>query len=415
MDVLLRCIKKLWKWIFDNMKILQINTVYGKGSTGKIAKALHDLCLDRGHQCLSANRYLEGQFDDVVAISSWLDCHIHNRLARYTHMQGKYSRVRTWLFLRKVKRYSPDVIHLHNLHGSFLNLDLLFRYIKKHQIPVVWTLHDCWSFTGNCAYFDVEKCSKWKNQCCQCPHLRKNTLVDASQTMFDFKKKCFSDIENLTLVTPSQWLANLLKQSFLADYSIQVIQNGIDLKVFKPTIGDFRQKYNISKDKIVILGVSFDWGFRKGLDVFVKLSKRLDQEKYQVVLVGTNDAIDSEIPNNIISVHRTNNQNELAEIYSAADLFVNPTREDNFPTVNMESIACGTPVLTFHTGGSPEIIDETCGSVVDCDDIDAMEREIIRISETRPYSAEACLLRAMHFDMNKQFKEYVNLYERIGN
>lgn len=214
----------------------------------------------------------------------------------------------------------------------------------------------------------------------------------------------------MTLVTPSEWLAELTRQSFLKDYPVKVINNGIDLSIFKPTESDFRRRYNC-EDKFILLGVAFGWGKRKGLDVFVELSKRLDSNRFQIVLVGTSEAIDTQLPSNIISIHKTDNQSQLAEIYTAADLFVNPTREENFPTVNIESIACGTPVITFNTGGSPEIIDDTCGCVVDCDDIDGMERAILRIESERPYSETSCMIRAQKYDMNEKFKEYVKLYE----
>ena len=229
--------------------------------------------------------------------------------------------------------------------------------------------------------------------------------------MWRLKKRWFSGVKNLTVVTPSQWLAELVRQSFLKNYPVQVINNGIDLSVFNPTPSDFRKRNKISDDKYLLLGVAFDWGVRKGLDVFIELSKRLS-DQYQIVLVGTDSAVDAQLPKNIISIHKTQNQKELAEIYSAADLFVNPTREENYPTVNMESIACGTPVLTFRTGGSPEIVDDTCGYVVDCDDVDAMEREIRRITVNSPYTKEQCVLKAKSYDMNLKFEEYLKLYER---
>jgi glycosyltransferase involved in cell wall biosynthesis len=228
------------------------------------------------------------------------------------------------------------------------------------------------------------------------------------------KKKLFSGL-NMTIITPSQWLADLVKQSFLKNYPVRVIHNGIDLSVFKPTPSDFRKRYGIALEKKILLGVAFGWGARKGLDVFIDLAKRLDDKYYQIVLVGTDDNVDKQLPDSIISIHRTQNQAELAEIYTAADLFVNPTREENYPTVNMESLACGTPVLTFRTGGSPECIDEYCGAVVDCDDVDAMEREIIRICSDAPYSKEDCLKRAASFDHHKRFEEYIQLYESSVN
>jgi glycosyltransferase involved in cell wall biosynthesis len=226
--------------------------------------------------------------------------------------------------------------------------------------------------------------------------------------MHRLKKKWFLGVPDLTLITPSQWLNNLVKQSFLKDYPAVVINNGIDLDVFKPTASDFREKYRLDGKKIV-LGVSFGWGYSKGLDVFVDLANRLPED-YQVVLVGTNDDTDRQLPDNIISIHQTQNQAELAEIYSAADVFVNPTREDNYPTVNMESLACGTPVVTFRTGGSPEIIDETCGSVVPYNDTDAMLLEILRVCEDKIYPRSACIEKSKSFKLDDKFSSVVEMY-----
>jgi glycosyltransferase involved in cell wall biosynthesis len=347
-----------------------------------------------------------------MPVSSWLDCHIHNRLARYTLLQGCFSRWRTACFLQKLHKEQIDLIHLHNLHGSYINLSLLFRYIKKNRIRVIWTLHDCWSFTGFCPYFDMAGCDQWRTGCYRCPQFRSDPhhLLDSSRRMYRLKKQWFTDVEDMTLVTPSHWLAELVKQSYLRDYPVKVIHNGIDLSVFRPAPSDFRQRYGIAPEKKILLGVAFGWGARKGLDVFVELEKRLGNG-YQIVLVGTDETVDKQLPKSIISIHRTENQQQLAQIYTAADLFVNPTREENYPTVNMEALACGTPVLTFRTGGSPEIPDATCGAVVEKDDVDAMEKEIHRICRDEPYSKEACLKRAECFDMNLKYKEYVQLYE----
>lgn len=215
----------------------------------------------------------------------------------------------------------------------------------------------------------------------------------------------------MTIVTPSQWLADLVKVSYLKDYPVKVIYNGIDLTIFKPTESNFRERYGIPAEKKILLGVAFGWGKRKGLDVFMELANRLDKETYQIILVGTDDAVDAQLSKSIISIHRTQDQRELAEIYTAADLFVNPTREEVLGLVNVEALACGTPVITFKSGGSPECIDETCGSVVACDDVDKLEIEIMRICSDNPYSKEACLERAKAFDMNERFDEYIKLYE----
>ena len=395
------------------MKVLQINTVYPKGSTGKIAKGIHDVCAEHGIECKTAYRYSEknDNFSDTFTVSSWWDTHIHNRLARVTLFQGMFSKRKTKAFLRQVDKYAPDIIHVHNVHGNYIYIPALFEYMSSRNIKTVWTLHDCWSFTGNCPHFEFINCKKWQTECSNCPIYKNKVNQKAVTKMFHLKKKYFGRAHNMTIVTPSEWLAGLVKQSFLGGYPVKVINNGIDLSVFKPTDSDFREK-RACQNKHILLGVAFGWGYKKGLDVFVELSKRLTSE-YQIVLVGTDDDIDKQLSGNIISIHRTNNQAELAEIYTAADLFVQPTREDTYPTVNIESLACGTPIVTFRTGGSPEIVDDTCGSVIDVDNIDAMEREIIRICEEKPYSKEDCILRASRFDMKKRFEEYVDLYKAL--
>lgn len=238
------------------------------------------------------------------------------------------------------------------------------------------------------------------------------SYVDQTKKMWNLKKKWFTEVKDMTIVTPSQWLADLVMQSFLREYPVKVINNGIDLSVFKPTTSNFKTKHNIPETTKILLGVSFGWGERKGLDVFIELSKRLNDE-YRIVLVGTDYDTDKLIPSNVISIHRTQNQTELAEIYTAADLFINPTREENYPTVNMEALACGTPVITFKTGGSPEIIDDTCGVTVNCDDIDGLESHIRQICEQTKFSTQDCLDRAASFDRNKRLKEYIELYKSI--
>ena len=367
----------------------------------------HDTLCTAGFTWKKCNR------DDFFLTSNIFEKKLHSILAGFTGKIGCYSRIATRKLIKKIDQFQPDIIHLHNLHGWFVNLPMLFRYIKKHNIRVVWTLHDCWSFTGHCAHFDMIGCDKWKKGCYGCPQYKEypESHVDNSKKMYSLKQKWFTGVENLTIVTPSQWLGNLVKQSFLKDYPVQVINNGIDLSVFKPVASDFRKKYNC-ENKYILLGVAYAWDEKKGLDVFLKLAESLG-ENYQIVLVGTDDSVDQKLPKNIISIHRTQNPEELAAIYTAADLFVNPTREENYPTVNMEAIACGTPVLTFRTGGSPEIVNEFCGSVVDKNDIEDMQREIIRICTEKIYSAERCVASAGAFDFNCCLTEYEKLYRRL--
>lgn len=396
------------------MKLLQVNAV-SYGSTGSIMFQLADLLEERGDQvlCTSGFTWKDCDRPDYVMTSNILEKTAHTYLARLTGRIGGFSRHATRQLLRKLDDFQPDLIHLHNLHSWFINIPMLFDYIRQHNIPVVWTLHDCWAFTGHCPHFAMIGCEKWKTGCHHCPQYRAypQCYFDFSKSMWHRKRSWFTGVNNLTIVTPSQWLADQVKQSYLQDYPVRVINNGIDLSVFKPTEGDFRSKYNC-EDKFILLGVAYDWDDRKGLDVFLELAKRLE-DTFRIVLVGTNDNVDSKLPPQIISIHRTHSQQELAEIYTAADLFVNPTREDTYPTVNMESIACGTPVLTFRTGGSPEIPDASCGCTVECGDIDALEQEIRRIARENPYPAGNCLARGETFDKNERFREYIALYDNL--
>ena len=396
------------------MKILEINQV-NFGSTGHIMLQIADLATKKGHEviCSFYARRNKDKDKNCIYIGNKVSHNIHKKLYRKTGNNGCYSKISTWNFLRKVKKFDPDLIHIHNLHNCYINLPMLFDYIKKNNKKVVWTLHDCWPFTGQCPYFTAVGCEKWKTGCHDCEQINRypSCSVDRTDKMWKLKKEWFTGVQNLTIVTPSQWLADLVKQSFLKDYPVKVINNGINLDVFKPTESDFRTKHNL-EDKKIILGVASVWEVRKGLDVFIELSKRLD-DRYKIVLVGTNDEVDKKLPEGIISIHRTSNQKELAELYTAADVFFIPTREDNFPTVNMESLACGTPVLTFNTGGSPEMVDEATGVVLMNEDIASVEQAVISMCESGKYSKEACTERAKQYDSGLKYNEYLSLFENI--
>ena len=399
------------------MKVLMINSVCGVGSTGKICTDIADMLIERGHECRIAygRNNVPSRYKNIVyRIGSDFGVNINGVKTRLFDNEGGNAKGATKKLIRFIKEYDPDVIHLHNLHGYYLNVGLLFDYLKTCDKKVVWTLHDCWAFTGHCPYFTIARCDKWETGCYKCPNRKEypKSFFDNSKKMWKLKKEWFTGVKDMTIITPSHWLAELVKQSFLKDYPVQVINNGIDLSVFKPSESDFRKKFGI-EDKKIVLGVANVWEHRKGLDVFVELAKRLDNRKYQIVLIGTDDKVDKLLPNGIISIHRTQNQTELAEIYSTADVFVNPTREENYPTVNMEAIACGTPVITFRTGGSPEILIEKTGMVVDSDDIDAMQKDIEDICKKNLFSEEELLIRAKTFDKKANFGEYIDLYKQI--
>ncbi len=393
----------------DNMKVVQINAVCGKGSTGKIAVAISELLSKNGIE--NYIMYALGTSDYPLAINyaSKFDLKINALKSRIFGNLGFCGKKVTNKIIKNLEDIKPDIVHLHNIHSHNVHLGILFDYLKRNKIKVYWTFHDCWAITGYCMHFDMVGCEKWKTSCHNCSQRKDfSWFIDKSRHLFEKKKELFNGLD-LTIITPSKWLANKVKQSYLKNYPIEVINNGIDLSVFKPTNGNFKERYKI-EGKTVILGVAFGWGYKKGLDVFIELSKRLN-EKYKIVLVGTNEQVEKTLPDNILSIRRTQNQKQLAEIYSSADVFVNPTREDTFPTVNIEALACGTPVVTFNTGGSPEILDESCGIVVEKDDVYALEKAIVRIVEEKPFLFENCLNRAKNFNSSEKFLDYVKLYK----
>lgn len=398
------------------MKIVFINSVQ-YGSTGNIALQIARKAEDEGNICYVAipqgRHNKSAVFHNTIWIGNRLSEDFHILLGRLFGNVGHHSYFATKRFIRKLDAIKPDIIHIHNLHNSYINIPILFNYIRENQIKTVWTLHDCWAFTGHCPHYTMVKCDKWKSGCNHCPQYREypECYVDNSETQYIKKKIWFCGLKNLTLVAPSNWMAQQIKQSFLCEYPVKVINNGIDLSAFKPTKSNFREKYGL-QDKYIVLGVSFSWGTKKGMDVFVRLAEILPSD-YKIVLVGTNDSIDKELPENIISIHKTQNKAELAEVYSAADVFVNPTREDNYPTVNMEAIACGTPVITFRAGGSPEIVGEGCGCTVEVDDIDGMAESIEKCCIERIYRSEDCRKHAESFNQDNKFQEYIDLYRRI--
>lgn len=397
------------------MNIVQVNLGLF-GSTGKIMLGIEKATASGNRHCKvypELKQNLPPGKNDIL-ITGVLSRKINHCLEKVTGYQGCFSFIRTLRIIRKIDAFHPDIIHLHNLHGTIINHSMLFHYIKKNNIKTIWTLHDCWAFTAQCPHFVIARCEKWKKGCHNCPQYKDypSAFVDRTKQMWLLKRKWFTNVPNMIIVTPSLWLSGLVKKSYLKDYEVRVINNGIDLSIFKPTEGTFRKKYQISNDRVVLLGVAFGWGKKKGLDVFVDLAKRLDQ-RFQIVLVGTTDEIDKQLPSNIISIHRTNNQKELAEIYSAADLFLNPTREENYPTVNMEAIACGTPVITFDTGGSPEMLNEKCGVVIKSNSVDEMLEKIIDVTMTHQFDRKECVKIAKGFDMHDRFRDYSALYHSM--
>lgn len=341
------------------MKYLFINSVAGVGSTGRIAAEQCRELMAQGHSCVIAyGREMRG-CDGIptIQIGTPLDYKLHGVRTRLLDDHGFGSYTATRRFLQQVREYDPDVIWMHNIHGYYLHIGLLFDYLRGCGKKIFWTLHDCWSFTGHCAYFDFVECNRWKTGCHNCP--QKNTypaslLLDNSRKNFARKKQLFSGIPNLTLITPSKWLAELVKQSILGEYPVEVVYNTVNTDVFKPTPSDFREKHGL-QDKVILLGVAGVWEPRKGMRDFVALAKRLP-ETYKIVLVGVTPEQAKVLPETVIAIPRTASAVELAQIYTAADVFVNPTYEDNLPTVNLEARACGTHIVCYDTGGCAETL-----------------------------------------------------------
>ncbi|MGN0334369.1 MAG: glycosyltransferase [Lachnospiraceae bacterium] len=393
------------------MKIAQINTVCGSGSVGRITVDIFHALEQAGMEGkIFYGRRTAPEGVDAVRFGSDLSMGAHVLTTFVKGSHGFSSDVQTEKLIGYLKEYDPDVIHLHNVHGFYLNVEKLFAFLKSCGKPTVWTLHDCWAFTGHCAYFDYVGCGKWKNGCEHCPQY-KNTypyalFKDNSRDNYQRKKAAFTGVPNLTIVTPSAWLARLVRESFLKEYPVKVIYNGIDIQKFSP------QACGIRKKKLV-LGVANVWDRRKGLDFFMELHRRLDPERYEIAAVGISKKQMKQLPEGMIGIEHTKSVDELARLYSEASVYVNPTLEDNFPTTNLEALACGTPVVTFATGGSVESIDETCGLAVEQKDVDGLVRAVIDLSERKQDMTEMCRKRALLYDKYERFGEYLKLYESL--
>lgn len=400
-------------------KLLQINTTLNWGSTGRIAEQIATTAQSKGLECYIAHggRYVSSSQICSIQVSSRLDNYIHAFYGELFGSHGLGSRSATKHFVEIIKRLKPDIIHLHNIHGYYLNYEIIFEYLASTSIPIVWTLHDCWSFTGHCTHFDNAGCDKWKAECGNCPLLMaqyKSRLVDRSRKNFLLKRKLYSKLSNVTIVPVSHWLGGLVSQSILKQFPIRVIQNGIDLNVFKPTTNNMREKLGLTNDKLLVLGVLGSGLAEKGKDEFIELSHRDD---LKIVLVGLTHDEGKELPDSIIKLGRTSSQSELAELYSASDVLLNPTYNDTFPTINIEALACGTPVITYRTGGSPEILDNSTGIVVEKGDIEGLESAIESIKGTgKKAYFHACRERATkYFNKDERFMDYIRLYESLLN
>lgn len=409
-----------------NMKVLQINTVAVNGSTGRITEGIGEAIIRRGHSSYIAygrnNILPESSKSNLIKIGNNFSVTEHVLETRLLDRQGLASRYATHKFIKQIDAIKPDVIHLHNIHGNFLNYKILFKYLAEADIPVVWTLHDCWAFTGHCVHFVAKNCDKWKSGCFSCPRLGsypKSYFADRSRSNYENKKRAFTSVKNMTLVPVSNWLGQVCSESFLGNNPIHVIHNGIDTDSFSPKINvstKIRNKYELG-NRFVVLGVATGWSNENGLYDFIELRKRLDPD-YVIVLVGVTEKIKSILPEGIIGISRTDSKEELAELYSTADIFINGSFEETFGLVTAESMACGTPVIVYDSTACPEIVTDNTGYVIPVRDIEAM-KSTIEYQRQLPYEtklsqSEVCseLIRNK-YDRLEKYDEYVSLYEQI--
>ena len=339
------------------MRVLLINAVSGIRSTGRICTDLASMYIKEGHEVYIAygRACVPNEYKKIsIRIGNNIDVYWHALMSRLFDDRGLWSKRATKRFIRWANLYDPDIVWLHNLHSYYINYEILFDWIKSRPtMKVKWTQHDCWAFTGGCTHFSYTKCNEWKNGCNNCPI--NNTYISSKKNRnYQLKKKAFSEVNDLSIITPSKWLADLVKMSFLSQYKITVIYNTVDTTVFKPTNSDFRNRFCL-QNKFIVLGVASEWTERKGLNDLIELSNILGDD-YKVVIVGLNDEQLRNIPHSIIGIRRTNSTKELAGLYSTADVYVNTTYEDTYPTTNLEAQACGTPVITYKTGGSVESV-----------------------------------------------------------
>lgn len=407
------------------MKLVQINPVLRRStSTGRIMEEIGDMMMASGWECYAAySRGRDGLLPTrmiPLPVGNVISTALHGLSTRLFDRHGLASTWATHRFVEQLKDIKPDIVHIHNIHGYFLNYDVLFRYLSESGVKVVWTVHDCWLYTGHCYYYSAVDCHKWKSGCGQCPQrmrFPKSFMIDRSARNFSDKKKAFTSMprENMVIVPVSQWMRGEMSESFLKDYPFRVIHNGIDLDLFSPrdTV-PVMQKYHLSGYRTIILGLASIWLREKGLYDFIEMAKRLRPDE-KIVLVGVDDKTKRLLPSNVLAIKRTDNVHELAALYSAATTFVNPTWQDNYPTVNLEALACGTPVVTYRTGGSPESLTLETGRIVEQGDVKGLLGNVRELAELpRKELGMKCRRHALaNFSKHDRYADYLSLYNNM--
>ena len=406
-------------------KLLQINPVLRTNtSTGRIMQEIGELAIQNGWESYIAYSYgrdgVKPCRSKQIPVGNKWDVALHGVVTRLFEAHGLMSQVATQKLVDQIQKIKPDVIHIHNIHGYFLNYQILFDFLSQNDIPVIWTVHDCWLYTGHCYYYTFIGCNKWQTGCGHCPQQRKfpaSWLTDRSRQNFIDKKEAFTSVptDRLTIVPVSEWIKGEMKKSFFKDYPFQVIHNGINTEVFKLSeTEEVKSKYGL-KGKHILLGVAALWHPEKGVADFLQLASMLHEDEV-IVMIGVDEKLQKRLPHNVVGIKRTENIRQMAELYSAATAFVNPTWQDNYPTVNLEAIACGTPVVTYRTGGSVEAVTPETGFIVERGDVDGL-LQAVRIIEQRGKASyiEPCRNYALaHFKKEDRYADYIRLYNKLA-
>ena len=395
------------------MKVLQINAVYGKYSTGIIVKDIEDVLIRNDDTPFVAYQSANGQPVCGYKIGSNLSWKLH---ALYTRIFGKqaYASTRaTKKFLRWVDIIKPDVVHLHNVHSNFINLNMLLDYLSKNDVATVITLHDCWYFTGKCSHYVLSGCDKWQAECGKCPALKKEVkslFFDQTSKVLKDKTSHLNSISNLTIVGCSKWIANEVKKSLVKPKNIEVVRNGIDTSIFYPHESDIKERIGVKKDSFMMLGFADKWCYDKNLDTVKSICDTFKDDA--IVIAGCNEKHKNFLSqfNNVVCLPYVSDRNFMADLFSSADVFVNLTHADTLPTVNMESICSGTPVVTFDACGSPELVDKDSGFVVKKGDTEGVLSAIEKI-KTCGFNIDI-ESKKTKFDKQTCYKKYLEIYKK---
>ena len=403
--------------LMTKLKLLQINVAANWGSHGRIAEEIGLEAMAQGWESYIAyGRHANPSKSHIVKIGDLFDHCLHGAQSLLLDRHGLASCGPTKKLIREIEQIKPDLIHLHNIHGFYLNYPILFRYLSTVDIPVVWTLHDCWAFTGHCAWPIHGHCDRFQEQCCHCPlqskGYPKSFLLDRSRSNFKLKKRYFRSLQDLHLVTVSRWLEQQVRLSFMQDMDIRTIYNGLDTEVFRPS---GTPPTSVTDGHPLVLGVCNAWYDWKGLDDMAALREILPDD-YEVMVVGVNEDQMHRLPEGITCIRRTDSVSQLAEIYSQADVFVNPSKVESFGMTTAEALSCGTPSIVYDTSACPEVVDNLTGRVVPLGDVNALAKAVMEICSLpgREAMRQACRERAIRlFNRQDRYKEYLQLYNEV--